>query len=578
MQEDRTKIVVFVWLIAFLLLLLRLAFLQLWSGKEYKRQASNNYLKEDIISAPRGVIYTKDGKIIADNIATYTIIIDSLSKLSASTRTYLTDIISPLYSKGYVPSSKKDTIKNAPFNIICKLEEQREQFPNLKVKAQPSRRYLYGGTFAHLIGYTGELSKKELQNIKDKTRDKTYKLGSNIGKSGLEKQYEEFLKGKNGARYIEVDARGRELGLLSYDPPEPGYDTWLNIDFDLQILADSIFTASNFSGCCVAMDPYTGEILAWVSRPAFDPNLFSTNLTYNVWRQCMEDPLAPLYDRVMGTNPPGSIFKVVTTAAAVDLGKLHADTYQLLSCPGAMLIGNRTFNCWDVHGATNLIEAITVSCDVFFYQVGMNLGIEPLCSKAKDVGFGKITGVDIPRESKGFVPSEQWYKQKYGGIWGKGLVANLSIGQGEILATPLQILTLISGIATKGLMYTPRILSKIVNSSGQLIYSTSAHYKTLPFSQEAINVTREGMLGAVNAPNGTARTAIIPEIQVAGKTGTAQNPHGTPHAWFTAFAPYENPEICVVVLIENGGHGGSIAAPIAKRIIQKYLSKQHSHT
>lgn len=562
MQKDKSQILLILLPIIFLILILRLSFLQLWSAQQYRHLAAKNYLKPDIISAPRGVIYSREGSIIADNIPTYTIITDSISKLSPSAYNFLCKLF-----PGFSFSVKQDTIKDVPFDVICKLEELREEFPYLKIKAQPARRYTYTDAFAHLIGYTGGISKQELKSLKG------YRTGANIGKAGLEKQYENFLKGNDGARYIEVDAYGHELGLLSYVPPEPGSDIRLNIDLDLQLLADSIFKAHNFAGCCVAMKPFTGEVLVWMSRPAFDPNLFSTSLTSEMWNNLVTDSAKPLFDRVINPQPPASIFKLVTCAAAIEMGKLNSSTFQMLPCNGGISIGNRTFNCWDVHGATNLTEAIILSCDVYFYQVGMDIGIETICTKAKDLGFSKATGIDIPKEKTGFVPSKQWYDNKYGKGWGKGIAANLSVGQGEVLVTPLQILCFISGIATKGLVYTPTILSKVINSAGEEVFINSPRYRTLPISNEAMVAIREGMLGVVNASNGTGRAAIVPGIQVAGKTGTAQNPHGNTHAWFTAFAPYESPEICVVVFVEQGGMGGSVAAPIAQKVIQKYISK-----
>lgn len=565
MHKDRLHIIFLVLPILFLTLILRLGFLQLWSGKEYKRLAAKNYLKPDIISAPRGIIYSRDGVIIADNIPTYTLIIDSIANLPVQAHDFLLSNF-----PSFDIFTKKDTIKDVPFNVICKLEELREQFPNIKIKAQPTRLYIYGESFAHLIGYTGGISKKELKSLKG------YRTGAIIGKSGLEKQYEEFLKGKDGARYIEVDAYGHELGLLSYVPPEPGSDIWLNIDLELQLLADSIFYANGYAGCCIAVKPLTGEVLTWMSSPAFDPNVFSTSLTSAMWKQLITDPSKPLFDRVISQQPPASIFKLVTCAAAMERGKLNYNTVQMFPCNGSIMIGNRSFNCWEVHGSTNLIEAITLSCDVYFYQIGMDIGIDAICEKAKDVGFGKITDVDIPRENKGFVPDQRWYEKRYGKSFGKGIAANLAIGQGEILVTPMQMACFISGIAANGISYTPHILSKVIDYRGEEIFINTPSSKPFPMSKEALKAARDGMLGVVQAPNGTGRAAIVPGIQVAGKTGTAQNPHGNTHAWFAAFAPFDQPEICVVVFVEQGGKGGGIAAPIAQKIIQKYLINHRS--
>ncbi|MBI4721622.1 MAG: penicillin-binding protein 2 [Candidatus Stahlbacteria bacterium] len=585
------------------ILLIRLACLQLINAQTYRRLAKQNYVKPIVIEAPRGIIYSKDKKVLADNVPTYTIVIDSNKATKEEyeqidllfsdsncqisiVKSQMSNALPPPMESGSRIRGKRhedtkshenkssnikvtnntltNTIRKVPFSIVCRIEEEKSAFPNVYVRSHPLRNYTYSEVFSHLIGYAAEISKTELKNYPD------YRLGTTIGKAGVEKEYEKFLKGKDGTRYVEVDVRGREQGLLSSVSPEPGCDVWLNIDADLQLFAYEILPNKS---ACVAMDPASGKILLWVSKPGFDPNSFPLGISSEVWNSLMADSLAPLWDRVeKGTFPPASIFKLVTCAAALEQGIVTRETYQSVGCTGGMLIGTRKFGCWETHGSVDLIDAIILSCDVYFYQLGLQLGVEAITTQAKKVGFGNKTGVDLPAELSGFLPSEKWYEKRYGKAgWGKGVAANISVGQGEILVTPLQILYFIAGIANNGVLCTPKVVEKVVGSNGDEVLSNTSNLVTMPWSHKTIAVLREGMLGVVNAGNGTGRAAIVPGIEVAGKTGTAQNPTGKTHAWFAAFAPYEKPQIAIVVFAEHGGMGGSVCAPIVGKVLKKFF-------
>ncbi|MDI6840124.1 MAG: penicillin-binding protein 2 [bacterium] len=558
MKEKRINSLFTLISIISLVFVARLALLQLVKGSEYKQLAKGNYIKADQIEATRGKIYDRKGIVLADNIPSYTIIVDSGS---VSMEEYAA--LSSLLGKTN-PGSTGYTIRKVPFDVICKLDEKREDFPHVRVKAQPLRRYLYKEIFSHPIGYIGEISKEEYKSYSG------YRLGASIGKLGIEKEYEGFLKGKDGAILIEVDAKGREIGHLSSVPPEAGNDVWLTLDARLQAFVYNILPDR---AACVAMDPTTGEVLVWVSKPGFEPNLFSSGNVSEVWKEISEDPRSPLWDRVKNAcYPPASIFKLIACACGIEKGIINPNTHQPIPCKGSIVIGRREYKCWEAHGSLNLMDAIIQSCDVYFYQLGMELGIDPICSKAKKIGFGKKVRIDLPGESDGFIPSVEWYDKKYGkGKWGKGIAANLAVGQGEIMVTPLQILYFISGIATKGVLCTPRLVKKVVNFNGDEIFSSTPRYHNLPLNSETIEILREGMLGVVEGAKGTGILSRVPGIEVAGKTGTAQNPHGEDHAWFVAFAPYDNPRICIVVFVENGGKGGSTAAPISGKVIETYL-------
>ncbi len=558
MREKRASAFFYLIAIMFSVILIRIIALQLMNVQKYKRLAKENYVKPQVIESPRGIIYDRNGKVLADNIPSYTIIIDS----NRITRQEHKKLSSFLNTNSYV-------INKVDFSIVCEIEERKEDFPSASIIARPTRKYPYSEIFSHLLSYTSEISRKEL-----KTRP-GYRLGTAIGKSGIEKNCEEFLRGKDGTKYIEVNVKGRELELLSYVSPEPGCDIWLNIDAELQLFTYEILPDK---GACVAMNPQNGEVFLWVSKPGFDPNLISGGISSKVWKQWRGDSLSPLWDRVMkGCFPPASIFKLVTAAAGLEKGIVGPYTKQIVSCNGGMMIGRREFKCWETHGSLNLIDAIVYSCDVYFYQLGISLGVAAMMNQAKKVGLGGKTGVDIPGELPGSIPSEKWYDKRYGkGRWSRGISANLSIGQGEILTSPLQILYFVSGIANRKFLYTPRIVARAVNSNEEEVFASTPHSRNMPWSEKTIEILRQGMLGVVERIDGTGRGARVPGIEVAGKTGTAQNPGKDHHAWFVAFAPYNNPEICIVVFAENGGKGGEVAAPIAGKILKKFFHKDTS--
>lgn len=560
MKEKRTTVLLVLISLVFAFLVCRLIELQLIRGQKYRRLAKENYIKPIITEAPRGIIYSRDGKILADNVPAYTVIIDSI-KVTDEEYGRLTELFRDIDQK----ITLSYTIRKASFPVICKIEERKTDFPSVNVRAHPLRRYPYGEALTHLIGYVTEISKEELKT------NPGYRLGSNIGKSGIEKECEKFLRGKDGRRYVEVDAKGREQGLLSSVPPEPGCDVWLNIDAELQLFAYQIMPNP---GACVAMNPRNGEILLWVSNPAFNPNLLTGRISSDIWNRWREDSLCPLLDRVSkGVFPPASIFKLVTCATGLEQGVISHHTYQSVGCEGGLQIGRRKFECWDVHGALNLIDAIIHSCDVYFYQLGLQVGVGAITTQAKKVGFGTSIEIDIPGGVSGFMPSEEWYDKRHGkGKWGKGIAANIAIGQGEILVTPLQMLYFVSGIANNGVLCTPKIVKKIVSPTGEEMISSTTNFVNMPWKSNTVEILKRGMLGVVNTSYGTGRAAMIPGIEVAGKTGTAQTPRGRTHAWFAAFAPYVDPQICVVVFVEHGGMGGSVAAPIVGKILKKFFN------
>lgn len=594
-REKRAKVLVVLLGVIIFMLAGRLLFLQVVKGTYYYRISEKNRIRRWTLPASRGLVTDRNGKIIATNRPSYTVslipyeVSDAFpEKRSSEEGRDLTFLVEKLasclkldvlslqeklrsnWSKGYEPIKLK---KDVDFNTICVIAEQNEDLPGVIYQVEPTRKYLNSGWVGHVLGYVNEFTKEELSQ---RSSEKGLRLGGVIGRKGIEKQYDDLLRGKDGVTFLEVTARGKELGTLEErkpDFPVSGSDVKLTIDLDLQTVAESALI-DYMNAAVVALDPRNGEILALVSKPGLNANLFAGAMSPEEWNEILENPLHPLLTRpIQGTYPPGSILKLLPAAIALET-KMADRNSTLSPCRGFFQFGRKTFGCWrpEGHGRLNLEDAIIQSCDVYFYQLGLKVGLESWSRYAEACGFGEKTGVDIPDEAKGFVPTLKYYHGKYGkGEWVKNLVINLSIGQGEILVTPLQLAVFFSGLATDGKLYKPHLLKEETTPDGGIISTQPEERGSLPFSSSTLRVLQEAMIGVVNDPHGTGILAQIPDVCVAGKTGTAQNPHGEDHAWFVGYAPAEDPQIVVVVLIENIGHGGTFAAPVAKKIIQEYL-------
>jgi len=400
-----------------------------------------------------------------------------------------------------------------------------------------------------------------------------YKAGDLVGKNGLEKKYDLLLRGTKGVRYLKVDANGRELGDYDPDrniPPIHGNDLYLYMDYEIQRFADSLFEGKR--GALVALDTRTGGVLAFVSKPDYEPGLLSGRINAQQWQKLVSDPYHPLFNRaIQSTYPPGSTYKLVAALAALQEGIITPEWTAF--CPGYYKLGRKVIHCWNKagHGNINLLQAIRGSCNVYFYQLGLKIGLPIWSEYSRKLGFGKPTGIDLPNEFSGLVPSVEYFNKIYGkNGWTRGHLANLAIGQGELLVTPVQMAVFTMIIANKGLYHPPHMVDKIYD------YTTR---KSVQFpiktgyvdgiSDDVYETIREGMRRVVNG--GTGWRAKVRGIEMAGKTGTAQNPHGDDHAWFIGFAPYENPEVAVAAIVENGGSGGGVAAPLVRKFLEKYF-------
>ena len=569
----------------FILLFLRLFSLQVIKGEYYLALAEENRIRIVPIEPPRGLIYDRNGILLVDNYPSYTVSVlpyelanveESLRKLHDLLNCDVVDIVAKIKAKGFGLEPVK-VKRDASFEIVSYVEENRLDLPGVICQVEPKRRYVYGRTASHILGYTGEISEKELRTY----RDRGYLCGWAIGKDGLERSYEEDLKGSNGFKYLEVNARGREIGLLpGKDPllPGSGKNLHLTIDIRLQLFAEKVFP-EGLTGSLVATNPQTGEILALVSKPTFDPNLFSSVLAPDDWIALNSDPQHPLLNRAIGASyPPGSTLKIVTAAAGLETKTVSVNSL-LRSCTGEMQFGNRIFHCWveEGHGSLNLRGAITQSCDVYFYQLGRRVGLDVWAKYAKAFYFGQPAGIDLQGEEGGLVPTSDYYDRRYGKKkWSQNLILNVAVGQGELLVTPLQLAVFAGVIGTEGIWYQPHVVKEIeLEETGTFLKKTTVSKHIPDVSKETYTVLKQAMVDVVNSGVGTARGAAIEGVRVAGKTGTAQNPHGEDHALFICFAPAEDPVIALAVIVENGGKGGSVAAPLARRILQAYLFDEY---
>ena len=450
--------------------------------------------------------------------------------------------------------------------MIVEIEERKDELKGVVLEVKPRRDYLYHDFAAHSLGYVGEIDKEELEQF----GNPKFQGGDIIGKAGLEKYYDDILRGEKGGKEVEVDALGQEIATLLYQKPVPGKDLVLTIDRDLQLCGENLLFDKK--GSIVVSDSNSGEILALVNRPSFSPNLFANGISSPDWQRLSFDTDYPLTNRsVQGLYSPGSIFKVVPAVAALEEGV--TDRKRKIYCSGTFELADRVCTCWKEtgHGSLGIIDGIAHSCNVYFYTLGNDLGIERFNKYMQKFGLGEKTGIDLPEEAIGIIPSAQWKEREIKEIWFPGDTINLSIGQGYLLLTPLQVHAIICAIAAEGEIYKLHLAKKIISADGNTVEEIKPEiHKRVNLSSDTFKIIKEGLRQTIL--KGTGWRANIQELAVAGKTGTAQNPQGETHAWFIGFAPYEDPEICITVFLENGGEGGEAAAPIARAMLEKYFN------
>jgi len=543
---------------------------------KYQLQSETNRLRPIPLPAPRGVIYDRNGHVLAENVPGYTVSL--LPGLEANLRSTLARIASianidsveierVLQRARRAPYQPALVLGNAPFSVVSALEERRVAIPGLLIQAEPKRYYPDTGVVAHLIGYVGEVTEVE----RTTRRFATVRLGGLVGKYGLEREYDDTLRGSEGVRFVEVSARGqmvRDAEAAANLAPVPGTDLHTTIDLDLQRYISRTFPAGQ-RGAVMALNPNTGEVLALYSAPGFDPNAFVGGISTSYWRSLNESAARPLLDRaIQARYPPGSTWKLAVAAMALKRGIVGPRSHMPIPCRGGLQYGNRFFRCWDAHGHGDLTltEAIAQSCDVYFYQLGIKLGVTSLLEDANEWGFRGRTGIDLPDEiSSEFPTGPEYYDRLYGPRrWTSAVALNLAIGQGENAQTLVQMVRLYQQLASDGRVRTPYVVRRAV---------APASSASLDLNPDQLAILRRAMIAVVE--EGTARSGRLTGLQIAGKTGTAQNPHGASHGWFIGFAPADKPEIVVGAIIEFAQHG-TAAIPIVSRTIAHYLGLEET--
>jgi penicillin-binding protein 2 len=568
----RSRVVTWVLVGGFCLLLSAFFRTQVLQNSQYVLQSETNRLREVPLPAARGIIYDRNNRVIAENVPGYSVSV--LAPTADSLRAMLRRLgetipLSPdqieLSVRRYrrAPNRPTAILADASFDIVSVLEEHRVEFPGLIIQSAPKRHYPDGAAVASFVGYTGEITETELSGA----GYKGYKAGQQVGKGGLEKEYEERLRGREGTRFVEVDARGRvvrDAGARDDVVPEAAPALYTNIDLDLQRFAASLF-GDSLQGGAIALDPETGEVLALHSAPTFDPNRFIGGIPADYWRALTTDARRPLYNKVIQARyAPGSTWKLATATYALENGIATLDDVMPVPCNGAFLFGNRYFHCWDPHGhgSLTLARAIEVSCDVYFYQLGLKIGIERLLAGGVALGFRERTGIDLPNESAPLFPNSiDYYNKRFGARgWNSSVVLNLAIGQGENAQTIASMARFYTALATDGSEAEPTILRQ----------SEPARTRVFQLGNAQMQGLRRALMGVVS--RGTAQGEQVQGLTIAGKTGSAQNPDDPTktHSWFVGFAPADHPKIVVAVMIEFGGHGGH-AARLAAAIISHYL-------
>jgi penicillin-binding protein 2 len=601
-EYKRKALYSFVIIILFFsVIVARLWFLQVEQGDYYNQLADSNRVRSVEIAAPRGNIYDLKGREIVTNRPSFNVVwmrennkindewLKHLTRLLRQDTTSLLDKIRKMAgTPGHLPVRLAEDID---WETVARIENNRMYLPEIKIEVVPLRIYHFGNLASHLIGYMGEISKAEL----DKADKTLYKGADLIGKMGLERLREKDLRGEKGHENMEVNALGFEQQTLKGDEPMPGNDLYLTIDVELQKIAEAEMAAKNWAGAVVAMEANTGRVLVSASAPELHLDEFVGGISQKAWQGMLDNPLHPLVNKVVqGQYPPASTYKTITAFAGLAEGVITPDTP--VFCPGHLQFANRAYRCWKKggHGTVTLRRAVAESCDVYFYTVGLKLGIDRLARYAKMFGLGEKTGVEQEHEKPGIVPSSDWKRKRYNVKWHEGETLSVSIGQGYNLTTPLQVAQATMVIANGGTLYKPGIVEKVIDADGREVGVFQPEVVSRLTGQgKNLKLVREGMIEAVNSRRGTGREAQIDAqgIVVGGKTGTAQvvrlaqykglKEENIPyeyrdHAWFTCFAPAANPEIVVTVIVEHGLHGGTAAAPIAAKILNRYFEDKFS--
>jgi penicillin-binding protein 2 len=571
----------------------RLWYLQIVRGGFFRDRSENNRLRTIFIPSPRGVIHDRHGEPIVRNRPSFNVelVVEDAPDVEKTVRD-LAAVVGedPEVLQERVAKQNKRRrfepkilLRDVSRDRVGAISAQRHRLPGVIVSAAPAREYPFGGLASHVVGYIREVSAEQLRI----PAYSGYRAGDMVGQSGIEAFLERYLRGERGAQAVIVNAHGNKIGEAYFQPEIPGSDVFLTIDRKLQQVADE--SLSGKKGAVVVMNARTGEILALSSAPTFEPALFTSELSKEAWADLTDQKTTKLSNRaVQGAFPPGSVFKIFVAAAALSEGV--ADTHEKTYCPGFLQFGKRAFRCHkhSGHGSTDLFEAIVQSCDVYFYTIGQRLGVDRIYYYAHDLfGFGEPVGIQGLEESSGLIPSTKWkenyFRNPADKKWYPGETLPVAIGQGAVSTTPLQVARALAAVVNGGKLLKPRVIERILSDDGRVLEDNSSKtevVRVLDIEPSVLAELKRSMVGVVEDKRGTGHHAALPDdskIVVGGKTGTAQvaSREGgvqiDDHAWFAGFAPANDPEIVVVALVENGGHGGVAAAPIARAIFMNYF-------
>lgn len=578
-------------LAVFVVLLMRLVYLQVVAGDDYYRLSMNNSIRLQTVDPPRGLILDRYGTKLAENRPSFDVSFTpkdagDVSRVLSELAVYLNVPVDELQGKvknsrglaAFRPVLLKQDIGR---DVLAAVEAHKVDMPGVSVQVRLRRNYLDGLNASHVIGYLGEVNVDELKS----GDHPNLRGGDYIGKFGVERAQEGFLRGEPGGRQVEVNANGQIMRVLQTVSPKPGRNVHLTLDRELQQRAEGLL--EGVAGAAVAVEPTTGQILAMASSPSFNQNDFVSGIGAGVWESLVSNPYRPLENKaIQGEYPPGSTFKIVTALAGLEEKAIDETT--TFDCAGFLPFAGRDYRCWkkEGHGRIDVRRALAESCDVFFYRTGLRLGIDRLAWYAKAFGLGVRSGVALDQEARGLIPSSVWKKKRFGVPWQEGETLSVSIGQGYVLATPLQMGMLMAAVANGGVRYRPTVLSRVETMEGDVVFQAAPQeIGRLPISPRNLKIVQQGIWGAVNGDHGTARRVHLNDIEIAGKTGTSQvvgrkdsgddytPPHLRPHAWFVCYAPFDAPKIAIAVVVENGEHGSSAAGPIAREMVKTYLRK-----
>lgn len=593
--KKRVVGVVVVVMLFFALILSRLWFLQIHHGGEYEKRAENNRVRTRQIVAPRGQIFDRHGQPIVTNRPSFNVVLiredsdnldDILKRLAQVLKVDVSVLWKRIREHGnqplYLPIRLYEDID---WETLAYLENHNREFSGIHIEVMPVRVYEHDDLAANTIGHLGMISKEELE----RTESDYYHGNDIIGKTGLEKLHEIDLRGEKGRRYSEVNARGFEQTLIKKEDPLPGNDLVLNLDINLQKTAESAMMAEGKAGAVVVIDVNSGRLLTLATTPQIHLEDFIGGISKENWKKVAEHPQKPLLHKaIQGTYPPGSTHKMLTALAGLAKGVISEHT--VFYCPGHFFFGDRIYRCWKKHGhgPVNLKQAIAQSCDVYFYQTGLRVGVDGIAEVAKKFGLGETTGIKLEHEKDGLVPTKKWKMKRHKVKWMDGETLSIAIGQGFNLVTPLQVAVMTAAMANGGKLYRPFLVDMVTDPDGKIVSQVQPELiSTLDVSSHHLRLIQDSMKEVVHGAAGTARNVRLKGLSIAGKTGTAQvvklsrHKHlkeeeipyeERDHAWFTCFTPVEKPEIAVTVLVEHGMHGSSGAGPIAKAIIEQYFA------